>query len=193
MAGVTTVPSACAAAGMYAPVQHDPSRAAAAAFARFDSGAKGYLTRHELRCAHIALLGHALSLTELDSLVPKRSGSGAMPSGLTLPQLIDLVTRKLALQEPEELVRRAFRAFDQRANGYVSLADLEAAVQRVAPQLPRHTVALAFAQLDADCDGRVAYRDFLQMMLARPAGRESVIQPMQRPSAGRQYAAVEAM
>ena len=46
----------------FAPVQLDPARAAAQAFVRFDCGGKGYLTRHELRCAHIALLGHAPSL-----------------------------------------------------------------------------------------------------------------------------------
>ena len=45
-----------------APMQLDPARAAAQAFVRFDGGGKGYLTRHELRCAHIALLGHPPSL-----------------------------------------------------------------------------------------------------------------------------------
>ena len=31
-------------------------------FLHFDGGAKGHLTRHEFRCAHIALLGHPPSL-----------------------------------------------------------------------------------------------------------------------------------
>ena len=47
------------------------ARAVGAAFVRFDAGAKGYLTRHELRCAHIALLGHAPSRTEFDAMAPK--------------------------------------------------------------------------------------------------------------------------
>lgn len=43
----------------------------------------------------------------------------------------------------------------------------------VAPHLPSRTVNLVFAQLDADRDGRVSYRDFHSMMSARggPAAR----------------------
>ena len=43
-------------------LDEDTARAAAHAFTRFDLGSKGYLTRHELRCAHVALLGHPPSL-----------------------------------------------------------------------------------------------------------------------------------
>ena len=32
-------------------------RAVSAAFLEYDSGSKGYLTRHELRCTHLAVLG----------------------------------------------------------------------------------------------------------------------------------------
>ena len=78
-------------------------------------------------------------------------GGASVPrAGVELPQLCELVARKLAIQEPDEVVRRTFRAFDATAKGYLSLADLEAVVTRVAPQLPRHTIALIFAQLDAD-------------------------------------------
>ena len=42
-----------------------------ATFLAFDSGAKGALTRHELRCAHLSLLGYAPSRLELDVLLPK--------------------------------------------------------------------------------------------------------------------------
>ena len=123
---------------------------------------------------------------ELDAWLPKRrpdrfaegdsdeeEAEDAPPAGMTLDQLCELTSRKLAVQEPEEVVRRAFRAFDRRAKGYVSLGDLEAAVDVVAPQLPRHSVALAFGELDADGDGRVAYGEFYHMMLARPSGRTS--------------------
>ena len=45
--------------------------------------------------------------------------------------------RRLALQEPDEVVRRAFRAFDSGAKGYISGYDLERVMQTVAPHLPR--------------------------------------------------------
>ena len=110
---------------------------------------------------------------ELDVLLPKQrdaDASSSAPMGLTLLQLTEWLSRKLAVQEPDEVVRRAFRAFDERAKGFVSLADLEAAVERVAPQLPRHTVQLAFEQIDHNRDGRVGYGEFHNMMRARPDG-----------------------
>ena len=60
--------------------------------------------------------------------------------------------------------------------GYVSLADLQAAVREVAPHLPQQTVALAFAQVDCDGDGRVSFQDFHTMMAARP-GHAAATQP----------------
>ena len=72
-------------------------------------------------------------------------------------------------------MRRAFRAFDRGAKGYVSLRDLEAAVAAVSPSLPRQTVTLAFGELDADRDGRVAYGEFVRMMTARPGGRAAPV------------------
>ena len=119
---------------------------------------------------------------ELDAWLPKHQqhrrpgdddGEVERPAGVTLDQLCELAARKLAVQEPEEVVRRAFRAFDRGAKGYVSQADLEAAVGVVAPQLPSPSVALAFGELDTDGDGCVGYGDFYHMMLARPGGRSS--------------------
>ena len=70
------------------------ARSVGAAFVKFDAGAKGYLTRHELRCAHIALLGHAPSLAELDAAVPRKAvaaseggGSGGANVRATLPRV----------------------------------------------------------------------------------------------------------
>ena len=103
---------------------------------------------------------------ELDAAVPK----GSNASGIELPTLCEMVARKLAVREPDELVRRAFRAFDVHSKGYISPADLQEAVDDVAPHMPQRTVALAFSQLDSDRDGRVSYRDFHEMMCVRPAG-----------------------
>ena len=36
----------------------DIAKEVSAAFVEFDAGCKGYLTRHELRCVYVSLLGH---------------------------------------------------------------------------------------------------------------------------------------
>ena len=78
--------------------------------------------------------------------------------------------QKLALQEPDELIRRTFRAFDDGAKGFISARDFDRVVAAVAPHLPHQTVSLVFAQVDSDGDGRISYRDFHAMMSARPNG-----------------------
>ena len=134
-----------------------------ATFLAFDSGAKGALTRHELRCAHLSLLGYAPSRLELDALLPKHSQ-------MELAQFCEAMAARLCAQEPDDAIRRAFRAFDAGLKGFVDRRDLQLVVDAVAPHLPPQTVALAFDQVDGDGDGRVSYHDFYSMMSARPDG-----------------------
>lgn len=146
-------------------------------FLQFDTSSKGYLTRHELRAVYISLLGHAPSLVELDAALPKSAcvapeypggaAGGGGGAGIELPAVCDFMSRKLASMDPDEVVRRAFRVFDTKHKGYVSLGDLEMVMAEVAPHLPSQTISMVFSQLDQDRDGRVSYRDFHTMMTAR--------------------------
>ena len=135
------------------------------AFLEYDCGAKGHLTRHELKAAHLALLGYLPSVIELDSLLPKRPDGRA---SMELPEFCAVMAQRLRTQDRDELIRRTFRAFDTDLKGYVSFADLQRALGQVAPQLPRHTASLIFSQVDGDGDGRVSYKDFHGMMAAVP-------------------------
>ena len=134
-----------------------------ATFLAFDSGAKGALTRHELRCAHLSLLGYAPSRLELDVLLPKGGQ-------LELAAFCEAMAARLVNQEPDDAIRRAFRAFDADHKGFVGRRDLQRVLDAVAPHLPPRTAALAFDMVDSDGDGRVSYRDFHLMMSARPSG-----------------------
>jgi Ca2+-binding EF-hand superfamily protein len=58
-------------------MQEDLAHTVAQAFVQFDTGCKGYLTRHELRVAHVAVLGHSPSQVELDAMLPKRTDGAA--------------------------------------------------------------------------------------------------------------------
>ena len=160
--------------------EFDAARECAEAFLQFDSGSKGYLTRHEYRVAHIAVLGHPPSVVELDTILPKRMNGAAFPlplpcatasdvhdelsmcvcfliagieAGVDLPRFCELMDQRLMLQEPDEVVRRAFRVFDSNAKGYISAQDFENAMASVAPHLPHDVIALVFSEIDADRDG----------------------------------------
>ena len=152
--------SSATADSVLARVDHS---AICATFLAFDSGAKGALTRHELRCAHLSLLGYAPSRLELDVLLPKGGQ-------LELAAFCEAMAARLVNQEPDDAIRRAFRAFDADHKGFVGRRDLQRVLDAVAPHLPPRTAALAFDMVDSDGDGRVSYRDFHGMMSARPSG-----------------------
>lgn len=136
-------------------------REISAAFLRYDTGSKGYLTRHEVRCVHLYLLGYEPSLTEMDILLPKRPDGRAH---MELPELCEVMAPRLCSQDVDDLVRCTFRAFDTLHKGYVSLEDLQHVVAAVAPHLPQRTISLVFSKIDTDSDGRISYKDFTSMM-----------------------------
>ena len=129
----------------------------------FDSGAKGALTRHELRCAHLSLLGYAPSRLELDVLLPKGSSSSSPPSARRW-------RRGSSTRSPTTPSAAPSAAFDADHKGFVGRRDLQRVLDAVAPHLPPRTAALAFDMVDSDGDGRVSCRDFHGMMSARPSG-----------------------
>ena len=131
-------------------------RDVSAAFLEYDGGAKGYLTRHELRAAHLALFGFQPSTIEMDVLLPKLRDGG--PMGLDLPGFCSAMVPRLCTQDADELSRRTFRAFDTERRGYISFADFSRAMRHVAPHLPHETIDLVFSQVDSDGDGRVRWR-----------------------------------
>ena len=143
---------------------HACIRELTAAFLEYDGSGKGHLTRHELRAAHLAVLGHIPSLLELDALLPKQPERRA---GMELAEFCAVMTQRRRTQDCDDVIRRTFRAFDGEMKGYVSFADLQSALHQVAPGLPLHTASLIFAQVDADGDGRVRYKDFYSMMTCR--------------------------
>jgi len=142
-------------------------RAATAAFLEYDCGQKGHLMRYELRAAHLALFGWNLSSLELDALLPKPAAAAG--ARMELADFCTAMVSRLLAQDPDELVRRHFRAFDVGCKGYISLADLKEAMRDVAPHLPHATTRLVFSQIDSDGDGRVSYADFHAMLTAPSA------------------------
>ena len=74
-------------------------------------------------------------------------------TGIELPRFCELMDQRLAMQEPDEVTRRSFRAFDAHAKGYISAADFERVMNGIAPHLPRETISLVFSEVDTDRDG----------------------------------------
>ena len=110
-------------------------------------------------------------------------------TGIELPRFCELMDQRLAMQEPDEVTRRSFRAFDAHAKGYISAADFERVMNGIAPHLPRETVSLVFSEVDTDRDGDgpACRRTSPHLDRSRPsAAHQSPLLPARL--AGRSYA-----
>ena len=59
-----------------------------------------------------------------------------------------------------EKLYKAFRAFDLDEKGYITLADLLAAFQHVAPNTSREVIHRVYRELDTRGTGRISFFDF---------------------------------
>ena len=139
------------------------------AFARWDRGSKGELSRHEARCAFISVLGYRPSKRDLDAMFRVVRGptggaedddddaaaDGERQLTCDLEHFRAVTWERFALQDRDDVIRHAFRAFDVDQTGYISRARARQVFQDVAPFIPDHVVDQVFDEVDIDQDGRL--------------------------------------
>ena len=128
-------------------------------FKAFDEGAKGWLARHDLKCAMASLTGYKPSRIEVDCIF-RDSADGRVD----LARFVSYMEGKLALRDPDEHVRTLFKAFDTRRAGFISVTDALKAFAQAAPSVPEGVVCDVFAEVDNDGDGKVSCLDFASML-----------------------------
>ena len=138
----------------------------AASFKAFDSGDKGWLNKHDLKCAFISLVGRKPTPAELARMrdacprgeVELRHFRAFLEPGLSAD------ARDLGPAAARDRARAAFDAFDRNRRGYVTLRDVVHGFARVAPGVPEGVVADVFREADADGDGRVVFGDYARVV-----------------------------
>eukprot|EP00035_Acanthoeca_spectabilis_P016646 m.344630 g.344630 ORF g.344630 m.344630 type:complete len:208 (-) comp16552_c0_seq8:2626-3249(-) len=152
------------------------------AFARADSGGKGWLTREDLEVASVAVLGFTLSVDALfqDDLDKEHDDTSdartsdtrwlglSRPTTMTPLKFRQVMLRELRSAQAVEDSRQTFRFFDLSSRGFISFEDFQATVRQHAPGLSFPTVEAAFRELDTDHDGRVSFGDFDAMFRSQP-------------------------
>ncbi len=82
---------------------------------------------------------------------------------LTPARFLAAARERFYLQDRDEAIRNAFRAFDANGDGFISRQACLTAFAAHAGFVPRHVVDLIFDELDIDGDGKVSYRDFVSV------------------------------
>ena len=138
-------------------------------FTLLDSSHKGHLSRHELKCAIILLLGYTPSHIELHALFTA-AGCHTSTDRLTVDRFVPLLTRRIEQQDTLHYYQQLFGAFDVDGRGFIRRDDFLHVCQRVtvAGAVDESMLARLFDVCDVDGDGVVSYRDFDRLMSARP-------------------------
>ena len=138
-------------------------------FILLDTTHKGYLTRHDLKCAIILLLGYTPSHIELTALLTT-AGCHPPTQQLTLDRFLPLLTRRIQQHDTLQYYQQLFGAFDSDNNGFIRRTDFIQVCLSVTPPgaIDRPMLDALFGVCDGDGDGVVSYREFDRLMSARP-------------------------
>ena len=146
-------------------------------FDSYDPEARGALDRQGAKLAWIALLGRKPSRCELAELLSpaeaaSRSEGGraqgvapesereSMSPWVEWEQFAQAAARRRAGMDGSDEVRQAFRAFDRRCAGFLTLNDVKGVFREVAPHVAERTIEAIFFEFDDDRDGRVNFAQF---------------------------------
>ena len=146
-------------------------------FVSYDPEARGALDRQGAKLAWIALLGRKPSRCELAELLSpaeaaSRSEGGraqgvapesereSMSPRVEWEQFAQAAARRRAGMDGSDEVRQAFRAFDRRCAGFLTLSDVKGVFREVAPHVAERTIEAIFFEFDDDRDGRVNFAQF---------------------------------
>ena len=83
-------------------------------------------------------------------------------SGLSLAKFRLHCRQRFLLEDKDEQIRLAFKAFDSSGAGYISRKGCLDTFRENASFVPERVVELIFDEIDIDRDGKVTYRDFVK-------------------------------
>ncbi|TMW66060.1 hypothetical protein Poli38472_003825 [Pythium oligandrum] len=137
-------------------------------FALADAENRGYLRWKELKCAVAAALGIRPSKLVLAQLFEKQitmSESDLKQLKVDRETFVATLMPRMRKADLLDDVRRSFKAFDLRSEGFISFQSFQRACASVFPHLSSETQFRMFQAADRDRDGRVTYHDFETMYL----------------------------
>ena len=67
----------------------------------------------------------------------------------------------------DEEIQEAFKHFDQNNQGYITQKDLKRVLKEFNEHLSEEEMKILFRETDYDKDGKINFRDFILMMMAK--------------------------
>ena len=78
-----------------------------------------------------------------------------------------LMSKKINEGQMDEEMMEAFKTFDDKNKGYIEKKDLKRVLKLYNENLSEQELELMFKETDADGDGKINFKDFILMMMAK--------------------------
>jgi Ca2+-binding EF-hand superfamily protein len=119
----------------------------------------------DVKCVFLFLFGRKPSKADVHALF---RSAGCPVDGMTIPQLVQVLTPYWIHRAPDQDLTLSFAALDRHQRGYVDRDDFRAAVATVAPHLSAQIVDSAFSDFDTHTYGKVTLRQYSALTTTRP-------------------------
>ncbi|EKX43682.1 hypothetical protein GUITHDRAFT_110482 [Guillardia theta CCMP2712] len=130
-----------------------------AIFHKYDEDQDGFLDLHQTKLGVINLFGYKPSPYELLRLFGEKT---MQEEQIGWDVFYDaMLRRKIDIGSSSvDEVRQAFKAFDRRSAGFLTLDDVKHAFREVAPHISERLIEEIFFEFDEDRDGRLNFTQF---------------------------------
>ncbi|CAD5113613.1 DgyrCDS2773 [Dimorphilus gyrociliatus] len=129
------------------------------AFKLFDKDNNGYITTKELGTV-MRSLGQNPTEQELIDKINEVDVDGS--GTIDFQEFVVMMARQQCMGREE--LEQAFRIFDANGDGYIDSAELRHLLTNVGEKLSDEDVDEMIAEVDVDGDGKVNWKEFVQMM-----------------------------
>ncbi|KAI9566104.1 hypothetical protein HD554DRAFT_1225105 [Boletus coccyginus] len=124
----------------------------------------GTITTKELSSV-IRSLGQNPTEAELQDMIDEVDGDGN--GTVNFPEFLTMMARKMKDADSEEVIKAAFKVFDQDGNGHINAAELKQAMEHLGEKLTDREVDEMMREADVDGDGEISYDEYVQIMLPK--------------------------
>ncbi|KAG8699007.1 translation elongation factor EF1B gamma [Ceratobasidium sp. 394] len=111
-------------------------------------------------------LGQNPTEAELQDMIDEVNGGGYGDGLIDFSEFLTIVARKL--EDTEEVIKEAFKAYDKDNNGYISTAEMRQALFDLGESLTDHKINEMVQEADVDGDDRINYEEFIKVIRSRP-------------------------
>ena len=134
------------------------------AFALFDKDGNGDISTAELGTV-MRSLGENPSDAEILEMINEVDGNG--DGTIDFDEFVPLMARKMDETNQEEMLKAAFRCFDEDGNGTISDTELRAILTTRGDKLTNAEVDEVMKGADKDGDGTIDYKEFVKVLMQK--------------------------